>query len=174
MDISFSLNKKSSRNLPKMDNFRRSVQKVSNSDQTLKTVTTDNKIESQKKDSSGLLLQKEEELKEELKKEELKKEELKEEKINFAMEKFMEGLSPTRHKGPEKIGAVLRDRLKGLNQLMNEGKEHSEEIFYRCFSEYKYFYKNGKVSEPYIVGTCSQCGDTTEEEPKKEISFLVG
>ena len=201
MDISFSLNKKSSRNLPKMDNFRRSMQKVPNSDQTLKMVTTDNKIESkkesQKKDSSGLLLvgtnkiislQKEEELKEDLKeelKEELKKEELKEEKINFAVEKFMMGLSSTRDKGPEKIGAVLRDRLKVLNQLMDEGIEHSEEIFKRCFSEYKFFCKNGIVYEPYTVGTCNQsgdtsgeetcnqCGDTTGEEPKKEISFLV-
>ena len=151
MDISFSLNQKSSRNLAKTDNIRRSVQKVPNRDQTLKMATTNNKIESvkesQEKDSSGLLLvgtnkiislQKEQSLKNNI------------EDFDQALHNFMGDIFETSNKLKDGMDVVLKERLKVLNQLMIEGKENSEELFMVCLDHYDDLVMNGILSEPYI------------------------
>ena len=170
MDISFSLNQKSS---------RRSVQKVPNSNQSLKMVTANNKIESkkesEKKDSSGLSLvstnkiislqKKEESKKEEPKKQQSKKELQKKElqkndkieqdkidQMDIALHAFIGDIYDANSKMKKDTCDILQARLKALRLLAIEGKDNALDIFAMCRSEYNALFKAGLVSMPCLVG----------------------
>ena len=171
MDISFSLNQKSS---------IRNVQKVPNSNQPLKMVTTNNKIESkkesEKKDSSGLSLVSTNKIIS-LQKEESKKELQKNDKAKqmiIALDMFTRDIYDANSKMKRDACDILQARLEALRVLAIEDKDNALDIHIMCRREYKSLLEAGLVSMPHLDRMEQENQEPKKEEPKKEISFLVG